>query len=300
MPKNGKLTPRQLENLAEFKKQRRRIQQFKSRARKRGYIVDDIVVPDIPKTATKRDIQKLAKLTPEKLYKKITKVVDLETGELLHKSGAERRKEERKASAKKAAETRKRVQEENYKYFDDLAKDLENKASQEVKDLQKKHEQAVKQRHEQARQNRQSYTPDFAEDVEEYVEESGGFGDVADRVTNAIAGLPSQKWLGYNKPMSLEPYKNALMAEWIKIQNDYAQNNRLNELNSTAEQYYQDFVDGITTVEADSAQEAIIGGIDKIQDFFSRFTSVSESFTKTLSEYSDLISSDDYGFNYED
>jgi hypothetical protein len=54
----------------EYKKQRRRVQQAVKRLEKIGYIFDEDVVPKIPKKITKASVQRLAKITPEKLREK--------------------------------------------------------------------------------------------------------------------------------------------------------------------------------------------------------------------------------------
>lgn len=95
------LTP----NQKEYAKQLKRIKQFIRRAEKRGYIFEDNVIPETPKRITKKSIQKIRDIKPKNLYEK-AKAVDYETGEIL--TGVEARKIERKSSAKKAAETRKK------------------------------------------------------------------------------------------------------------------------------------------------------------------------------------------------
>ena len=54
----------------EYRKQRRRVQQAVRRLEKIGYIFDENVVPKIPKKITKASVQRLAKITPEKLREK--------------------------------------------------------------------------------------------------------------------------------------------------------------------------------------------------------------------------------------
>nr|DAM19883.1 MAG TPA: hypothetical protein [Caudoviricetes sp.] len=54
----------------EYRKQRRRVQQAVRRLEKIGYIFDENVVPKIPKKVTKASVQRLAKITPEKLREK--------------------------------------------------------------------------------------------------------------------------------------------------------------------------------------------------------------------------------------
>lgn len=54
----------------DYKKQRRRVQQAVKKLEKIGYIFDENVVPKIPKKITKASVQRLAKITPEKLREK--------------------------------------------------------------------------------------------------------------------------------------------------------------------------------------------------------------------------------------
>ena len=95
-------------NQKEYAKQIKRIKQFISRAEKRGYIFEDIIIPEKPKRITKQAIKKLRDIKPNDLYQK-ARAVDYETGEIL--TGLDARKLERKASAKKAAKTRKKKQQ---------------------------------------------------------------------------------------------------------------------------------------------------------------------------------------------
>ena len=91
---------------AEYRRQRNRLNRFYKSASARGYVWDKSFTPDIPKVVTEASVRRLKKLTPESLYKKAYKIADYETGELI--SGEKARKQERKESARKAAETRKK------------------------------------------------------------------------------------------------------------------------------------------------------------------------------------------------
>lgn len=100
--KKRKLTPTQ----NEYNKQRKRIQNFLSKAQKRGYIFPENILPSRPKRITKASVTRLAKLTPAELYKK-AQYGGVETyGEIVPAS--EGLKLERQARAKKATETRKK------------------------------------------------------------------------------------------------------------------------------------------------------------------------------------------------
>lgn len=88
----------------EYFRQRRRIQSALRRATKRGYIVPEDFLPSIPKTITQGSVNRLSKLTINKLYEKSVKV-DFDTGEFI--SGKQARNIERKEAAQRAAQTRK-------------------------------------------------------------------------------------------------------------------------------------------------------------------------------------------------
>ena len=88
-----------------YSKQLRRIRQFIRRAEKRGYQFSENVIPQKPKRITKASVRRLARLTPEKLYKKAVYGGEATAGEIV--KGTEGRKAERSESARKAAEARK-------------------------------------------------------------------------------------------------------------------------------------------------------------------------------------------------
>ena len=94
----------------EYDKQVKRIKQFISRAEKRGFIFPDNVIPNKPKRITKASVRKLSKITPKELYKKAEYGGEASEGEIV--SAKEGLELERKARAKKAAQTRKRKKEQ--------------------------------------------------------------------------------------------------------------------------------------------------------------------------------------------
>lgn len=96
---------KQSANQREYAKQVKRIRQFISRAEKRGYMFDEEVIPQTPKRITKKSIQTLKELTPEKIYSK-AHFLDTSTGEVM--AGSAGRKVERQRSAEKAKATRER------------------------------------------------------------------------------------------------------------------------------------------------------------------------------------------------
>lgn len=99
--RKSKKTP----NQRAYAKQVKRIKQFIRRAEKRGYQFSENVLPQQPKRITQASIRKLARLTPEKLYKKAVYSGEATDGEIV--KGLEGVKLERKVRAQKSAETRK-------------------------------------------------------------------------------------------------------------------------------------------------------------------------------------------------
>ena len=99
--KKNKLTKNQIA----FKKQITRIKNFIRRATKRGYEFSDTIIPNMPKRVTKKSIEKIKNIKPKDLYSKAS-YLDKSTGEIV--SGSTGRKIERKLSAQKAKETRKK------------------------------------------------------------------------------------------------------------------------------------------------------------------------------------------------
>jgi hypothetical protein len=100
----------------EYNKQRKRIQNFISRAEKKGYIFDENIIPAIPKRVTKASVSRLAKLTSKELYKKAV-YVSRETGEIEtpeeHKSRV-RKEATQKAKATKARKKAQKEKKQDY------------------------------------------------------------------------------------------------------------------------------------------------------------------------------------------
>lgn len=93
------------QNQRAFEKQRRRIQQFVNRAKKRGFYFPTTIVPTRPARVTQKAIREVTALKPEQLYSQ-GYYIRPETGELI--PALERRAEERAEAARKAARTRRR------------------------------------------------------------------------------------------------------------------------------------------------------------------------------------------------
>lgn len=90
-----------------YLKQEKRIKAWKSRAEKRGYSVPETVMPTRPKRFTKASVQRLKELTPAKLYDMSTYTIHGAYGSTTIK-GTEARTLERKTSARKAQQTRRK------------------------------------------------------------------------------------------------------------------------------------------------------------------------------------------------
>ena len=99
----------------EYNKQRKRIQSFLSRTRKQGYIFEENILPQIPKRITKSSVSRLAKLTPQELYKKAV-YVSPETGEI--ESPEEHKKRVRREAKIKEKETKARKKKQSQKNQD--------------------------------------------------------------------------------------------------------------------------------------------------------------------------------------
>lgn len=111
------------EKKAQYLKQRKRIQTLIKRAEKRGYEFPADILPPIPKNITQGSINRLAKLTPEKLYSKATAQVKTynKTGQAIFKkvTGTEARKLERQAAGRRGYQARVLAIEEGYASVDE-------------------------------------------------------------------------------------------------------------------------------------------------------------------------------------
>ena len=100
------------ETRKEYNKQRKRIQNFLSRARKKGFIFEENVLPEIPKRVTKASVRRLAKLTSQELYKKAV-YVSRETGEIETPEEHKKLVQQKKSSYPKPETTQKRKNKTN-------------------------------------------------------------------------------------------------------------------------------------------------------------------------------------------
>lgn len=99
MPKKKKTRPgtKKAKIEKEYQKERKRLNQLARRLEKRGYIVDrSKIIPEKPKRLTEKSVERLRKIKPENVYKKI-QFVDPDTGEIVPGSkGREIEKQRRK------------------------------------------------------------------------------------------------------------------------------------------------------------------------------------------------------------
>lgn len=123
---------KQSDTKKEYNKQRRRLKRFITQAEKRGFSFPANAIPAVPKRITKASVERLKKITPEKLYEKATYTIDMPEDykrqlemkgikyEPIVKSGTEGRKIERKQAALKAKRTKEynRMREDYYNYSD--------------------------------------------------------------------------------------------------------------------------------------------------------------------------------------
>lgn len=88
----------------QYEKELKRIKSFTKSIEKRGFIVDESIIPTRPKRITKASVKRLQKITPQEIYNK-SSYIDIETGEIL--SGKRGKQLEAQNRAKKSARTRK-------------------------------------------------------------------------------------------------------------------------------------------------------------------------------------------------
>ena len=101
--KKGKqATAKQKALLQEYNKQRKRLKAAVKRAEKRGYSFTNFI-PESKRTVTKSEVERLKRIKGQEFYK-YGKYYDLKEHQYI--SGIARKKQEQKAAARKAAETR--------------------------------------------------------------------------------------------------------------------------------------------------------------------------------------------------
>ena len=83
----------------DYMKERRRIQSFIYRQKKKGYIIPEGLLPKIPKKITLGSLNRLRKVTSDVLYKKI-EYFNLETGKILKGKKPKQKKQKEKVVSK--------------------------------------------------------------------------------------------------------------------------------------------------------------------------------------------------------
>lgn len=133
-------------NLREYNKELRRLQRAVKRIEKRGYTFGKLPFKELkqPKPAS---IERLQAIKTKDLYKYAS--YETEAGTI---SGTERRKQERKESARKALETRrqneaKRRREES----DKVSRETSEQKAQQIKDEQQQFEEEIRRRDEETK-----------------------------------------------------------------------------------------------------------------------------------------------------
>lgn len=104
-----------------YAKQVKRIRQFIRRAEQRGYQFAQNVIPKKPKTIRPESVERLRKITPEKLYRKSMYGGEATYGEIV--KGTKGREAERKARALKSAQTRRERQQRQRTHPDHVTGD---------------------------------------------------------------------------------------------------------------------------------------------------------------------------------
>ncbi|MCC8015272.1 MAG: hypothetical protein LIO87_08750 [Eubacterium sp.] len=103
---------------AQYMKERKRVQSFLRRAKKRGYSFPDDVLPHIPKKVTQASINRLQKLNPQTLYKKAAYTITKRdaSGKLKVEkiSGYKGRELERKQAGRKGYQNRRDALDEGF------------------------------------------------------------------------------------------------------------------------------------------------------------------------------------------
>lgn len=167
----------------DYRRERKRIQNFIRRAQKRGYTFVEpktgefFEMPAIPKKITEASVRRLKKFTPQYLYSKSVKATD--TGE--YEPGLVARKRERSEQAKKSAATMRRRRERiaRYQPLDEIRKEAEKRARREREEREfeqrqrEAFEQGVRDERERQRQIEEQRDRERREQLRRELEEYG-------------------------------------------------------------------------------------------------------------------------------
>lgn len=138
MPKKPAKVKAKSKYIDEYRKERKRVRDFISRARRKGEIIPTDVLPPIPKRITQGSINRLKKLTAKALHEKATTYINTVTGEVLPEGSTvvKQRREIKKAKEKEKRDLEKELEELKKKM-----KELEKENEELKKELKKKKEE---------------------------------------------------------------------------------------------------------------------------------------------------------------
>lgn len=142
MPKKPAKVKAKSKYIDEYRKERKRVRDFISRARRKGEIIPSDVLPPIPKRITQGSINRLKKLTAKALHEKATTYINTVTGEAMPEGTTviKQRREIKKAKDKEKKELEKELEElkkkmeELEKENEELKKELEKKKEKEIEE----------------------------------------------------------------------------------------------------------------------------------------------------------------------
>lgn len=137
MPKKPAKVKAKSKYVDEYRKERKRVRDFISRARRKGEIIPSDVLPPIPKRITQGSINRLKKLTAKALHEKATTYINTVTGEVLPE-GSTVVKQRREIKKAKEKEKRKRDLEKELEELKKKMKELEKENEELKKELKKK------------------------------------------------------------------------------------------------------------------------------------------------------------------
>lgn len=137
MPKKPAKIKAKSKYIDEYRKERKRVRDFISRARRKGEIIPADVLPPIPKRITQGSINRLKKLTAKALHEKATTYINTVTGEVLPEGSTvvKQRREIKKAKEKEKKDLEKELEELKKKM-----KELEKENEELKKELEKQKE----------------------------------------------------------------------------------------------------------------------------------------------------------------
>lgn len=299
--KTNRISERQKELNREYKKQVKRINQFISRAKKRGYLfIDQIPVqkknrrtgvveavvkeglsfwklPATPKKITEASIRKLKSITADYLYKRSI-YTDPEFDKTI--TGTEGRKLERKRASQKAAETRKqkrlRTYTDNYTIDaqpvqpDDPTDDFDPDAYYEELEREHKH------------RYRTEYQEPPAGNVFDYI-----FDDIRDML---ISLMPSDD--KYTKAGKLWPvddkrlrWSNALVFAFLQIQEEEAGEGNLYDYSVYLDLKKSRLSELVTSARADSREEGLKANCQAIAQILNRGKPLGDYMEDAINKY---------------